>query len=76
MIKKLTEISKKKTVIVDSVQSTDRAVVDELEILGFIPGTKATVVAESIFSGPVTLLLRGAKVAIRKFEADCIAVTA
>jgi Fe2+ transport system protein FeoA len=72
----LSSVKKKKTVIIESIDTKNTDVVEELEVLGFIPGTPTTVLSESIFSGPITLLLRGAKVAIRKHEADCIAVSA
>lgn len=69
---KLSEIKRKKTITIESIQNHECA--EDLEILGFIPGTVATVISESIFSGPVTVKLRGARVAIRKFDAEQILV--
>lgn len=69
---KLSEVKKKKTIIIESVGNNENS--EDLEILGFIPGTKATVISESVFSGPVTIKLRGARVAIRKYDAEQILV--
>jgi Fe2+ transport system protein FeoA len=69
---KLSEVKKKKTITIESLVNKEHE--EELEILGFVPGTKATIISESIFSGPITVMLRGARVAIRKFEAEQILV--
>ena len=69
---KLSEIKKKKTITIQSLGDNENS--EDLEILGFIPGTKATVISQSTFSGPVTVKLRGARVAIRKYDAEQILV--
>ena len=74
MKKVLSDILKKETVEVDVVNHPNPDIVEELETLGFTPGTKTTVFASSVFSGPITLLLRGAKIAIRKQDAMYISV--
>ena len=60
----------------DSINSNDVNVSEELEILGFTPGTIVKVMNRSLFSGPLTVMLRGAKVAIRQSQAELISVTA
>ena len=46
----------------------------ELEILGFTPGTPITLHSKAPFSGPLTMTIRGSKIAIRKEAAECILV--
>ena len=76
MTKVLSEIKQSKTCTIESINSNDVNVSEELEILGFTPGTIVKVMNRSLFSGPLTVMLRGAKVAIRQSQAELISVTA
>ena len=76
MKKKLSHIDKFKACIIQSIDSNDNDVTEELETLGFVPGTEVTVMNKSFLSGPLTVMLRGAKIAIRQRQADIIAVSA
>ena len=76
MTKVLSEIKQSATCKVQSIDCKDVNVSEELEILGFTPGTIVKVMNRSLFSGPLTVMLRGAKVAIRQSQAELISVTA
>ena len=70
----LNKVPREKTVMIQNLESSNKGLKTQLEILGFLPGTQATVVATSFFSGPITVLLRGTKISIRQSMAACIAV--
>jgi Fe2+ transport system protein FeoA len=76
MKKKLSHIDSSTPCVVSAIETEDLDLMEELETLGFIPGTVVKVINKSFLSGPLTVFLRGAKVAIRKGSADIISVTA
>ncbi len=71
----LSTIKPNETVTIDAI-SAPESQYNQLEVLGFIPGTSATLLNKTSFSGPITFKLRGSKIAIRKEDADCILVSA
>ena len=70
---KLSEINQEKTVNIVEI-STASENKDELEMIGFVPGTKTQVCQKSPFSGPLSVTLRGTKIALRRQDAECIYV--
>ncbi|MDC0036916.1 ferrous iron transport protein A [bacterium] len=69
----LSSIKENKEIQIDSIISSNEEK-RSLEVLGFVSGTRAVVMSKAPFSGPVTIKLRGTKIAIRKQDADCILV--
>jgi len=43
--------------------------------IGFTPGQEIELISETIFSDPIAFSIRGALIAMRRKEADCIIVT-
>ena len=71
--KTIAEIDINKKVIISKVCSTaDQK--EDLENLGFVPGTHAEVIAKTPFSGPLAIEIRGTRIALRKKDATCILV--
>ena len=72
------------TQTLDQIQKDERVIISglsdqledpqELQTLGFTPGTPATLLSKAPFSGPITIQVRGSKLAIRKKDAACILV--
>jgi len=44
--------------------------------LGFLPGERIRVMAKALFGDPIAVLLGSGTFALRRFEADCVAVEA
>jgi len=70
---RLSTIDNDHTVVVDKIEG-DTALSESLEVLGFTPGTKATIISKSPFHGPIAIELRGSRVALRYEDASLIHV--
>jgi ferrous iron transport protein A len=49
---------------------------DRLAELGFLPGERVRVLARALFGDPIAVRLGSGTFALRRFEADCVAVEA
>lgn len=72
-IKKLTSIKKRKSVKLVNIESQDD-IKAHLYDIGLTPGTEIELLEVSPFSGPISLKIRGTKIALRQQEADTIFV--
>ena len=46
----------------------------QLQEMGFNPGCEVCVLSHSPFGGPVTVVVRGTTIALRRSEANCIQI--
>ena len=70
----LSRVEKKKSIEVAQINSRDDSLRSELESIGFIPGTKMELIEIAPFSGPISVKIRGTKIALRRQEANTIYV--
>jgi Fe2+ transport system protein FeoA len=68
-------IPEKTEAFIASVLTKDLGLVSRLKAFGVIEGTLITVLRRSAFSGPLVVLVRGCKIALRRSEAEIIKVT-
>lgn len=68
------DLPERASAIIERVVGVRGAVGAKLRALGFVPNTPLSVVRRSPFRGPVVVLVRGAKVALRYSEAELIQV--
>ncbi len=73
MIKKLTEIELGKTVIIDSIEN-DEIFLKLLE-MGCLPGEEITIEHRAPLGDPLSVLVAGYSLSLRKDEAEMIWVT-
>lgn len=71
---KLSDVKPGKSCVIESV-CEHNAFCRRLCDMGFLPGTKVTVVATAPFGDPMELYLRGYRVTLRRGEASFINVT-
>lgn len=68
------DLPERASAIIEQVVGVRGAVEAKLRALGFVPNTPLSVLRRSPFRGPVVVLVRGAKVALRHSEAELIRV--
>lgn len=71
----LTEIKKNQSVVITELKGSAELTL-RLSELGFTSGESVTVVGKSLFQSPLYIEIRGAVMALRKNEAECIWVKA
>lgn len=70
----LTEVDKGSVAVIVEVDGPDKSVVTRLSHLGFLPGTKITVVRRAPLGDPTIYELRGNQMSLRKRESSIIKV--
>lgn len=68
------ELPERASAVIEQIVGVRGAVGAKLRALGFVPNTPLSVIRRAPFQGPVVVLVRGAKVALRFSEAELIRV--
>lgn len=68
------DLPEQASAVIERIVGVRGAVGAKLRALGFVPDTPLSVIRRSPFRGPVVVLVRGAKVALRFSEAELIRV--
>lgn len=69
----LTEVSKNNTTMIEGLVGAPELIL-RLAELGFTQGVQVKVVGRSLFKSPIYVEVRGAVIALRTGEAECIQV--
>lgn len=68
----LTNLKIGETAIIKKLCSKDSALANELQELGFVPGTPVTLKSKGLFRDPLAFEIRGTTFALRKNEAKAV----
>ena len=71
---KIEDMSRGQTAIIKKIDKSHPSSFRLLEY-GFTPGQEIQLINKSFFNDPLAISLRGALIAIRKSDADCIEIT-